>query len=62
MEESGVQSLSASVDISLITEANPIDIHHVGTYPILLERWEGAERCPINRTGIGRLAVEESGV
>jgi len=29
---------------------------------MLLESWEGAEHCPIDRIGIGCLAVEESGV
>src|SRR5437588_69674 len=39
-----------------------MDIHRVGMYLILLESWEGAEHCPIDRIGIGCLAVEESGV
>ena len=39
-----------------------MDIHRVGMYLILLESWEGAEHCPIDRIGIGCLAVEESGI
>src|SRR5437879_7719570 len=61
-EESGVESKSASIDTSLITEANSMDIHYVGTYLTPLESWEGAEHCPVDGIGIGRLAVEESGV
>ena len=62
MEESGIESKSTSIDTSLITEANCMDINGVGTYPIPLESWEGAEHCPIDRIEIGHLAVEESGV
>src|SRR5205807_1013579 len=62
VEESGVESKSASIDTSLITEANSMDIHRVGTYLTPLESWEGAEHCPVDGIGIGRLAVEESGV
>ena len=62
MEESDVQSESASIDTSLITEANSIDIYRVWTYLIPLESWEGAEHYSIDRTGIGYLVVEESGV
>ena len=62
VEESGVESKSASTDASLITEANPLDIYRVGTYIIPLESWEGAEHCPVDRIGIGCLAVEESGI
>src|SRR5437879_6117144 len=39
-----------------------MNIHRIGMYLIVLESWEGAEYCPLNRIGIGRLAVEESGV
>ena len=38
VEESGVESKSASIDTSLITEANSMDTHRVGTYLIPLER------------------------
>src|SRR5437868_1301201 len=62
VEESGVESKRASIDTSLITEANSMDIHCVGTYLIPLESWEGAEHCPVDRIGIGHLVVEESGV
>ena len=62
VEESGIESKSASIDTSLITEANSMDIHRIGMYLIQLERWEGAKHCPINRFGIEHLAVEESGV
>src|SRR5437899_6370050 len=62
VEESGVESRSASIDTSLITEANSMDIHRVGTYLTPLESWEGAEHCPIDRIGMGCLVVVESGV
>ena len=62
MEESGIESKSASIDTSLITEANSMDIHRVGTYLIPLESWKGAEHRPVDRIGIGCLAVEEFGV
>ena len=62
MEESGIKSKGASIDTSLITEANCMDIRHIGTYLIPLESWEGAEHCPIDGIGIGCLVVEESGV
>ena len=62
MEESGVESKTTSIDTSLITQANSMDTHRVETYLIPLESWEGAEYRPINRIGIGCLAVEESGV
>ena len=62
MEESDVKCESDSTDTSLITEANSMDIHHVGTYPIPLESWEGAGHCPGNRIKIGCLVVEESDV
>src|SRR5437660_1196587 len=39
-----------------------MNIHRIGMYLIPLERWEGAEYCPVNRIGIGCLAVEQSGV
>src|SRR5437868_4452994 len=39
-----------------------MNIYHVGTYLIPLESWEGAEQCPFDKTGIGYLVVEESGV
>ena len=60
VEESGVESKSASLDTSLITEANSMDIYRIGTYHLLLESWEGAEYCPVNRIGIGSLAMAES--
>ena len=60
MEESGVESKSARIDTSLITEANFMDIHRVGTYLIPLESWEGAEYCPAHRIGINSLAGAES--
>src|SRR5437879_12363398 len=62
LNESGVESRSASIDTSLITEANSMDIHRVGTYLTPLESWEGAEHCPVDRIGMGCLVVEESGV
>src|SRR5437868_3078159 len=62
VEESGIESKSASIDTSLITETNSMDIHRIGTYLIPLEIWEGAEHRPFDRAGIGHLAVEESGV
>src|SRR5437588_857558 len=62
VEESGVESKSTSIDTSLITEANSMDIHRIGMYPIPLECWEGIEHGPIDRVGIGHLVVEESGV
>src|SRR5205807_122947 len=62
VEESGVESKSTSIDTSLITEANSMDIHRVGTYLIPLESWEGAEHYAIDRIGIGCLVVEESGI
>src|SRR5437660_577210 len=46
VKESGVESKSTSIDTSLITEANSIDIHCVETSPIPLKSWEGAEHCP----------------
>ena len=58
--ESGVESKSTSIDTSLITEANSMDIHRVGTYLILLESWEGAKYCPVDRIGIDGLAGPES--
>src|SRR5437879_6071647 len=39
-----------------------MNMQSVGTYPISLESWEGAEHYPVDRIGIGRLVVEESGV
>ena len=60
VEESGVESKSTSIDTSLITEANSIDIHRVGTNLTPLESWEGAEHAPIDRIGIGGLAGEVS--
>ena len=62
VEESSVKSKSPSVDISLIIEANSMDVLRIGTYPILLGSWEGAEHRPIDRIGIGYLVVEVSGV
>ena len=62
VEESGVESKGASLDTILITEANTMDIYHVGTYLIPLESWEGAEHCPVDRIGMGYLVVEESGI
>ena len=60
MEGSGVESKSASIDTSLITEANSMDIHRVGTNLTPLESWEGAEHAPVDRIEIGGLAGEES--
>src|SRR5205807_10450134 len=62
VEESGVESKSASIDTSLITEAKSMDIHRVETNLTPLESWEGAEHCPIDRIEMGYLVVEESGV
>ena len=62
VEESGVDSKGASIDTNLITEANPMNIHRVGTYLIPLEGWEGAGHCPRDRIGIRHLVVEKSGV
>src|SRR5437588_728249 len=62
MEESGIKSKGASIDTSLITELNSMDIHRIATYLIPLESWEGAEHCHVDRIGIGRLAMEESGI
>ena len=39
-----------------------MSIHHVETYSILLYSQEPGEQGPIDGIGIGRLAVEESGV
>src|SRR5205807_8483225 len=50
------------IDTRLITEANRMDIQRVGTYLIPSERWDAVEHYPDNGIGIGRLAVEESGV
>ena len=60
MEGSGVESKSASIDTSLITEANSMDIHRVVTSLIPLESWECAEHAPVDRIEIGSLAGEES--
>src|SRR5437588_76817 len=60
VEESGIESKSASIDTSLITEANSMDIHRVGTNLTPLESWEGAEHAPVDRIEIGGLAGEES--
>ena len=60
VEESGVESKSASIDTSLITEANSMDIHRVGTNLTPLESWEGAKHAPVDRFEIGSLAGEES--
>src|SRR5437588_235333 len=62
VEECGVESKSTGIDTSLITEANSMDIYHVGISLIPLESWEGAEPCPIDRFEIEYLAVAESGV
>src|SRR5437868_9415799 len=62
VEESGVESESASIDTSPITEVNSMDTHHLGTYPIPLESWEGAEHYAVDRIGIGCLVVEVSGI
>jgi hypothetical protein len=45
-----------------ITEANSMDIHRVGTYLIPLRSWRWAEHLPVDRIGIGHLAVEESSI
>ena len=60
MEESAIESKSASIDTSLITEANSMDIHRVGTNLTPLESREGAEHAPVHRIEIGGLAGEES--
>ena len=39
-----------------------MNTHHVEMSPTVLERWEGTERCPVDRIGIGHLVVEESGI
>ena len=39
-----------------------MDIYRVVMYLIPLESWKGAEHCPVDRIGIGRLVVEESDV
>ena len=62
MEESDIESKSTSIETSLITEVNSIDIHHIGTYLTLLCSWEAAEQCPVNITGIGSLGMEESDI
>ena len=62
MEESGVESKSARIEPTLITEGNPMDIGRVGTYLTPLCSWEAAEQCPVDRNGMGYLVVEESGV
>ena len=62
MEEAGIESKSASIDTSLITEANSMDIHRAGTYLIPLCSQEPGERCPVDGSGIGWLVVEESGI
>ena len=36
VEGSGVKSKSTSINTSDITEVNPMNIHHMGTYLILL--------------------------
>ena len=60
VEESGVKSKSASIDTSLITEANSLDIYRVGTYLISLESWEGAEYSSVDGIGIDGLAGAET--
>src|SRR5437588_187123 len=60
VEESDVKSNGACKAHSLITEASCMDIHHVETYLILLESWEGAEDRPVDRVGIDGLAGAES--
>ena len=62
MEESGVESKSTSIDTSLITEANSMNVNCVGMYLIPLCSWKSGEQCPIDRIGIECLAVEESGI
>ena len=44
VEISGIVSKSASVDTSLITEVNSMDIHRVGTYPIPSESGEHQQK------------------
>ena len=39
-----------------------MDIHGVGMYVILLEGWKGVGQHPVDRIGIGYLAVEKSDV
>src|SRR5437588_651426 len=45
-----------------ILQSYSMNIHRIEVYLIPLESWEGAEYCPIDRVGIGRLAVEESDI
>ena len=60
VEESAIESKSASIHTSLITEANSMDSHRVGTNLTPLESWEGAEHAPVDRIEIGGLAGEGS--
>ena len=53
MEESGIESKSAR-------EVSSLNFYRTGTYLTLLESWEGAEHCPVDRIGIEGLAVTES--
>ena len=62
MEESSVESKSASINTSPTTEANSMDIDCVETYLILLESWEGTEHYPVNRIEVGCLVLEGSGI
>ena len=55
MEQLDVESKSAR-------KVSSLNIYRTGTYLTPLESWEGAEYCPIDRIGIGHLAVEESGI
>ena len=45
-----------------IVEVNSMNTPYMGTYLILPCSQEPGEQCPINRAGIGHLAMEESGV
>ena len=62
MEESDVESKSASIDTSLITEVNSMDINRIWMYLIPLCSREDGEQYPIDKIGIGHLGIEESGI
>jgi len=62
LEEYAIKSKGTSIDTSPLTEANPMDIYHVGTYLIPLCTWEHTEQYGGDRIEIRCLAVEESGV
>src|SRR5205807_2538581 len=54
-EEFGVESKSTR-------EVSSMNMHRTDMYLIPLESWEGAENCPVDGIGIGRLIKEGSGV